>query len=161
MSDKINKTNAVRLLDKAGIPYRLIPYPVDENNLDARHVADALGEDISCVFKTLVLEAVPAAHFVCVIPGDKEVDLKKAAKIAGAKKADLIPMKTLLPTTGYIRGGCSPIAMKKSFPTFIHESALACHEIFVSAGVRGLQIAINPADLINFIGASTADIIKS
>ena len=112
MSNKIYKTNAARLLDKAGIPYRLIPYPVDENNLDARHVADALGEDISCVFKTLVLEAVPAAHFVCVIPGDKEVDLKKAAKIAGAKKADLIPMKTLLPTTGYIRGGCSPIAMK-------------------------------------------------
>lgn len=161
MSDKINKTNAARLLDKAGIPYRLIPYPVDENNLDARHVADALGEDISCVFKTLVLEAVPAAHFVCVIPGDKEVDLKKAAKIAGAKKADLIPMKTLLPTTGYIRGGCSPIAMKKSFPTFIHESALACSEIFVSAGVRGLQIAIAPEDLIRFIGASTADIIKA
>lgn len=161
MSNKIYKTNAARLLDKAGIPYRLIPYPVDENNLDARHVADALGEDISCVFKTLVLEAVPAAHFVCVIPGDKEVDLKKAAKIAGAKKADLIPMKTLLPTTGYIRGGCSPIAMKKSFPTFIHESALACLEIFVSAGVRGLQIAIAPEDLIRFIGASTADIIKA
>ena len=161
MSNKIYKTNAARLLDKAGIPYRLIPYPVDENNLDARHVADALGEDISCVFKTLVLEAVPAAHFVCVIPGDKEVDLKKAAKIAGAKKADLIPMKTLLPTTGYIRGGCSPIAMKKSFPTFIHESALAYPEIFVSAGVRGLQIAIAPENLIRFIGASTADIIKA
>ena len=161
MSNKIYKTNAARLLDKAGIPYRLIPYPVDENNLDARHVADALGEDISCVFKTLVLEAVPAAHFVCVIPGDKEVDLKKAAKIAGAKKADLIPMKTLLPTTGYIRGGCSPIAMKKSFPTFIHESALACPEIFVSAGVRGLQLEISPSDLIGFVGGTVASVACS
>ena len=157
----INKTNAARLLDRAKIPYSLIPYEVDENDLAAQHIADQLGEDINCVFKTLVLHGDKNGFLVCVIPGNREVDLKKAAKIAGAKKADLIPMKTLLPTTGYIRGGCSPIAMKKSFPTFIHESALACPEIFVSAGVRGLQIAIAPEDLIRFIGASTADIIKA
>jgi Cys-tRNA(Pro)/Cys-tRNA(Cys) deacylase len=97
---------------------------------------------------------------VCVVPGNAEVDLKKAARVAGAKKADLIAMKELLPLTGYIRGGCSPIAMKKPFPTFFHASALDHDFIFVSAGVRGLQIKINPQQLIDFVGASTADLIK-
>ena len=112
------KTNAARLLDKAGIDYRLVPYEVDESNLAADHVAEELGEDINCVFKTLVLNGERSGHFVCVIPGNMEVDLKAAARVAGAKKADLIPMKELLPLTGYIRGGCSPIGMKKPFPTF-------------------------------------------
>lgn len=153
-----NKTNAARLLDRAGIAYRLIPYAVDENNLAADHVAAELGEDIRQVFKTLVLFGERAGHFVCVVPGDCEVDLKKAARAAGAKKADLIPMKELLPLTGYIRGGCSPIGMKKAFSTFIHESALNYDTIFVSAGVRGLQIAIAPADLISFTRSTVADL---
>lgn len=146
----IQKTNAARLLDKAKIPYELIPYTVDENNLAADHVAEELGEDINQVFKTLVLHGDRCGYFVCVIPGNAEVDLKKAAKAAGAKKADLIPMKELLPLTGYIRGGCSPIGMKKTFPTFFHLTALDFDHIFVSAGVRGLQLKISPKSLIDY-----------
>lgn len=159
MAKKIEKTNAARLLDRAKIKYELVPYTVDEDNLAATHVAEELGEDIATVFKTLVLCGDRTGHFVCVIPGDKEVDLKAAAKVSGNKKADLIPMKELLPTTGYIRGGCTPIGMKKPFPTFIHSTCLNYDTIYISAGVRGLQIAINPQDLINFISASVADLI--
>ncbi len=158
---KIQKTNAARLLDRAGVAYRLIPYTVDENNLAADHVAAELGEDINRVFKTLVLHGEKAGYFVCVVPGNCEVDLKKAARAAGAKKADLIPMKELLPLTGYIRGGCSPVGMKKPFPTFFHSTAMDFDEIFVSAGVRGLQFGINPADLIGYVGATVADIVAS
>lgn len=159
MKQGINKTNAARLLDKAKIHYELVPYEVDENNLAATHIADQLGENIKQVFKTLVLHGEKSGYFVCVIPGDDEVDLKKAAKIAGAKKADLIPMKELLPLTGYIRGGCSPIGMKKPFPTFIHDSALNFDYIYVSAGQRGLQFKISPQDLINYVKATLADLI--
>ncbi len=154
------KTNAVRLLEKAKISFDTVPYEVDENDLAATHVASQLGEDIAQVFKTLVLHGDKTGFFVCVIPGDKEVDLKKAAKVAGAKKAEMLPMKELLPTTGYIRGGCSPIGMKKPFPTFFDETALDFDVIYVSAGMRGLQIKINPRDLINFVKASTADLTK-
>ena len=150
---KIEKTNAARLLDKAGIQYELIPYEVDEANLAADHVAEQLGEDIEQVFKTLVLRGDKNGLFVCVIPGNFEVDLKVAARISGNKNCDLIPMKELLPLTGYIRGGCSPIGMKKPFPTFIHESALLHDHIYISAGVRGLQLKISPQDLIDFVGA--------
>lgn len=156
--EKINKTNAARLLDRAKIPYRLIPYTVDENNLAAEHVAEELGEDISCVFKTLVLHGSPCGHFVCVIPGNMEVDLKKAAKVAGAKKAEMIPMKELLGLTGYIRGGCSPVGMKKPFPTYFHSTAMDFPKIYVSAGIRGLQFEIAPADLIKFCSATVADV---
>lgn len=156
----IKKTNAARLLDKAGIAYELIPYPVDENNLAADHVAEALGEDIRQVFKTIVLHGEKVGHFVCVVPGDAEIDLKKAASAAGAKKAELIPMKELLPLTGYIRGGCSPVGMKKPFPTFFHSTATDFDSIYVSAGQRGLQFKIKPQDLIDFVGASVCDIIK-
>lgn len=157
----IQKTNAARLLDKAKIPYELIPYTVDENNLAADHVAEELGEDINQVFKTIVLHGDRSGYFVCVIPGNAEVDLKKAAKVAGAKKADLIPMKELLPLTGYIRGGCTSIGMKKAFPTFFHSSALDFEHIFVSAGVRGLQLKIAPEALIKYVRAMVADIITS
>lgn len=150
---KIEKTNAARLLDKADIAYELIPYTVDESNLAAEHVAEELGEDIEQVFKTLVLRGDKNGLFVCVIPGNFEVDLKVAARISGNKNCDLIPMKELLPLTGYIRGGCSPIGMKKPFPTFIHESALLHDHIYISAGVRGLQFKISPQDLIEFVGA--------
>lgn len=154
------KTNAARLLQQAKIPFELIPYEFDPDDLAAQHVADALGEDINQVFKTLVLQGEKTGYFVCVVPGNAEVDLKKAAKAIGAKKADLIPMKELLPLTGYIRGGCSPVGMKKPFPTFFHSTALNFSKIFVSAGVRGLQLAINPADLIKYCNAQTADLTK-
>ena len=156
--DKITKTNAARLLDRAGIAYELVPYTVDPDNLAADHVAEELGEDINTVFKTLVLSGEKVGHFVCVVPGNMEVDLKKAAKVAGAKKAEMIPMKELLGVTGYIRGGCSPIGMKKPFPTFFHLTALNYTDIFVSAGMRGLQIKIAPTALVAFCGATVADI---
>lgn len=158
------KTNAARLLDRAGVAYRLVPYEVDENDLAATHVADSLHEDISKVFKTLVLRGERTGggdYFVCVVPGNAEVDLKKAAKVAGMKKADLIPMKELLGLTGYIRGGCSPVGMKKPFTTFFHSSALEQDVIYVSAGVRGLQFEVAPADLIAYTGATVADIIRT
>lgn len=158
--EKINKTNVARLLDRAKISYELIPYTVDPDNLAATHVAEELGEDINRVFKTLVLRGEKIGYFVCVVPGNAEVDLKKAAKAAGAKKAEMIHVKELQPLTGYIRGGCSPIGMKKPFPTFFHQTALDFPEIYVSAGQRGLQIKIEPESLIKYVGASTADIIK-
>lgn len=157
----IQKTNAARLLDKAGIQYQLIPYTVDPDNLAADHVAEELGEDINQVFKTLVLFGDKTGHIVCVIPGNREVDLKKAAKISGNKKVEMIPMKELLPTTGYIRGGCTPIGMKKKFPTFIQEDCILYTHIFISAGQRGLQIQINPDDLISYTEATVCDVALS
>ena len=145
---KINKTNVARWMDKAKVKYELIPYEVDENDLSAVHVAASLGEDIECVFKTLVLHGDKSGYFVCVIPGEHEVDLKVAAKASGNKKCDLIPMKELLPLTGYIRGGCSPIGMKKHFPTYIHSTCMDFPFIYVSAGQRGLQIKLAPEDLV-------------
>lgn len=153
-----HRTNAARLLDSAHVAYELVPYPVDENNLAASHIAETLGEDINRVFKTLVLHGEKAGYFVCVVPGNMEVDLKKAAKAAGAKKADLIPMKDLLSVTGYIRGGCSPVGMKKKFPTFFHSTVSDYDFIYVSAGQRGLQFKIRPADLLAYVGALVADI---
>ena len=147
------KTNAARLLDAAGIPYELIPYDFTEEDLSAQHVAAELGEDIDQVFKTLVLRGDRTGFFVCVIPGDFEVDLKVAARISGNKSCEMLHLKELLPTTGYIRGGCSPIGMKKAFPTYIHESALLYDYIYISAGQRGLQFKIAPQALIDFVGA--------
>ena len=157
-SSRLSKTNAARLLDAASIDYELIPYEVDETDLGAQHIADQLGEDIEQVFKTLVLQGDKTGHFVCVIPGAEEVDLKKAARVSGNKKVDLIPMKELLPTTGYIRGGCSPVGMKKPFPTFIDETCILHDYIYVSAGVRGLQFKINPETLVAFVGAEIVDL---
>ncbi|MBP3349626.1 MAG: Cys-tRNA(Pro) deacylase [Bacteroidaceae bacterium] len=157
---KINKTNAARLLDKAGIAYDLIPYTVDENNLAAEHVAHELGENIEQVFKTLVLRGDRTGIFVCVVPGHTEVNLKRAAKISGNKSAEMIAMKELLPTTGYIRGGCSPIGLKKPFPIFIHHTSTDFDYIYISAGVRGLQIKISPADLIAYTHATLGDIAE-
>ena len=158
MAKKIEKTNAARLLDRAKIAYELVPYEVDENDLAATHVAESLGEPIERVYKTLVLKGDRNGHFVCIVQGDKEVDLKAAAKVSGNKSAEMIPMKELLPTTGYIRGGCTPIGMKKRFPTFIDSTALQYDHIFISAGVRGLQLKINPNELIAYIEAQVADI---
>ena len=158
MAKKTDKTNAARLLDKAGISYKLIPYEFDENDLAAQHVADSLGQDIARVFKTLVLHGDKTGHLVCVIPGNCEVDLKALAKASGNKKVEMIPMKDLLAVTGYIRGGCSPIGMKKRFPTYFHSTALDHETIFVSAGVRGLQIEMAPQALISFVGGTLAEV---
>ena len=144
---KVEKTNAARLLDRAKIAYELVPYRVDEEHLAATHVAEQLGEDIATVFKTLVLKGDRTGYFVCVVPGDHEVDLKAAAKISANKKADLIPMKELLPVTGYIRGGCSPIGMKKAFPTYIHATAAGLPFIYVSAGAATQGRPFGPGGL--------------
>ena len=156
--NRINKTNVARLLDKAKISYELVPYEVDENDLSAVHVASQLGENIEQVFKTIVLKGVRNGYFVCVIPGMSDVNLKLAAMAAADKSADLLPMKELLSTTGYIRGGCCPIAMKKQFPTFFHTTCLNYDFIYVSAGVRGLQLKINPKELVNYVGAKVLDL---
>lgn len=161
MGGRIEKTNAARLLDRAKIAYEPIPYEVDESDLAAAHVAAQLGEPIERVFKTLVLRGDRNGLFVCVVPGDREVDLKRAARLSGNKSAELIPMKELLPATGYVRGGCSPIGMKKRLPTFVDRSCEAFDAIYVSAGVRGLQLRIAPADLLRYTGAATAELTRS
>ena len=159
MKKKINKTNAARLLDLAKIAYELIPYAVDENDLSAVHIAEQLGENIEQVFKTLVLRGDKTGILVCVIPGNREVDLKRAAKVSGNKKADMLLMKELLPVTGYIRGGCSPIGMKKNYPVYIHRTAENFDYIYISAGVRGIQIKIAPYDLIRVVDAIVAELV--
>ena len=158
MAKKIEKTNVARLLDKAGIKYSLIPYEFDENDLAAQHVAECLEQPIERVFKTLVLHGEKTKHIVCVVPGNTEVNLKALAKVSGNKKVEMIAMKDLLVVTGYIRGGCSPIGMKKKFPTFFHSSALEFETIYVSAGVRGLQVEIAPEDLIRFVDGCVCEV---
>lgn len=159
-NSKHTKTNAVRLLETAHIAFATREYEYDENDLAAQHVADALGQDINRVFKTLVLRGERTGLFVCVVPGNCEVNLKKAAAAAGDKKAEMIAMKELLPLTGYIRGGCSPVGMKKPYPTFFHTTALDFDKIYVSAGIRGLQLEIAPRDLIDFTGATITDLVQ-
>lgn len=161
MTKQPNKTNAARLLDRAKIGYTLVPYEVDENNLAATHVAESLGEDIRQVFKTIVLHGERTGYFVCVVPGNTEIDLKKASRAAGDKKAELIAMRDLLPLTGYVRGGCSPIGMKKPFPIFIHNTAKDFDFIYISAGQRGLQLKMAPGDLIGYTRATVTDLIES
>lgn len=156
--EKINKTNVARLLDKAKVSYELIPYEVDESDLSAVHVAASLGENVEQVFKTIVLHGEKSGYFVCVVPGDQEIDLKRAAKVSGNKKCELLPMKELLPVTGYIRVGCSPIGMKKHFPTYIHHTAEQYPYIYISAGQRGLQIKLDPADLLREARAEYAEL---
>ena len=147
------KTNAARLLEAAGIKFELIPYEYSEDDLSAQSVAAELREDIDRVFKTLVLRGDRNGIFVCVIPGNFEVDLKLAAKISGNKSCEMVHVRELLGLTGYIRGGCSPIGMKKAYPTFIHESALLYDYIYISAGQRGLQFKLDPQDLIAYTSA--------
>lgn len=156
MKEKLHKTNAARHLDELGIAYRLVPYAVDESDVSALHVAAATGENIDQVYKTLVLRGDKTGYFVCVIPGAAELDLKAAARASGNKSCEMLHVKDLMPVTGYIRGGCSPLGMKKAFPTFIQEDCLLWDFIFVSAGKRGLQIQIAPADLLRAASARTA-----
>ena len=159
MAKKTDKTNAARLLDKAGIAYNLVPYEFDENDLAAQHVAESLGQDIARVFKTLVLHGDRTGHIVCVIPGNGEVDLKALAKVSGNKKVEMIAMKDLLAVTGYIRGGCSPVGMKKKYPTHFDETAQLWEEIAVSAGERGHQVIVPPESLVKLTDAEFVDII--
>ena len=154
-----DKTNACRILERHKVPFELIEYEVDPENLDAHHVAASLGQDINAVFKTLVLHGDKNGYFVCVIQGDKEVDLKKAAKASGNKKVAMIPMKELLPLTGYIRGGCTAIGMKKNFPVFLDGNVMQQEKIFVSAGKRGLQMKLDPQDYIKVTAATVCDLI--
>ncbi|MDR2652896.1 MAG: Cys-tRNA(Pro) deacylase [Prevotellaceae bacterium] len=156
---KTTKTNAARLLDSKKISYELISYEVDENDLSAVHVAAQLCEHVDVVFKTLVLRGDKNGIFVCIIPAAAEVNLKTAAKISGNKNCDLIPMKKILSVTGYIRGGCSPIGMKKNFLSYINKSCLQFPYIYVSAGVRGMQIKIAPTDLINITNATVCELV--
>lgn len=156
----IAKTNAARILDSLGVNYELIPYEVNEDDLSATAVAAKLNQEIDQVFKTLVLRGDKTGIVVAVIPGNEELDLKKMAKISSNKSVAMVPMKEILELTGYIRGGCSPIGMKKKFPTFIHETCILFDEIFVSAGVRGLQIKINPNSLADVTQAEIVDIVN-
>ena len=148
----------MRLLDAAKINYNAVEYEVDENDLSGIHIANQLGQDKECVFKTLVTRSNNGVYTVFCIPVAEELDLKKCAAVSGHKSVEMIAVKELLPVTGYIRGGCSPIGMKKRFPTFIDATCTAFDHIFISAGVRGLQLKISPAALIAFVGAEVAEI---
>lgn len=155
----MSKTNAARILDKQGISYELSGYEVNESDLSALAVAAKMNQSIDQVFKTLVLRGDKNGIFVCIIPGAEELDLKKAAHLSGNKSVVMIPMKEILEITGYIRGGCSPIGMKKNYPTFIDETCTLYDNIFVSAGVRGLQLKIAPDDLIKVTSCQIGDLI--
>ena len=156
----INKTNAMRLLEQAGIAFRIETYEFDEEHLSGEHVASQVSLPADQIFKTLVVRGDKQGIMVFCIPVTMELDLKKAAKAAGDKKIEMTHVKELLGLTGYIRGGCSPIGMKKAYSTVIDESALTQESIMVSAGKIGLQIQISPHDLISLIGASTAFIAE-
>ena len=153
------KTNVMRLLDAAKISYESKEYEVDEKDLSGSHAADMMGADHDTIFKTLVLKGEKTGYLVCCIPVDEELDLKKVAKAAHDKKVEMIPMKDLLPLTGYIRGGCSPIGMKKKFPLYIEETAILFDKIAVSAGQRGVQILLSPNDLCAYTEGSFAPLI--
>ena len=154
----MTKTNAMRMLDKAKIKYEPLEYEVDENDLSGVSIAKKVGLDCKMVFKTLVAKGDKTGPVVMCIPVDKEIDLKKAASVTKNKKIEMIHVKDLLGLTGYIRGGCSPIGMKKKFPTFIDESCLDFEKITVSAGVRGCQLLLDRAELVEYTDASLCNI---
>lgn len=153
------KTNVMRLLEAAGIPFETGTYEVDENDLSGSHAADLMGVDRDTMYKTLVLKGEKKGYLVCCLPVDEELDLKKAAKAAGEKKVEMIHVKDMLSVTGYIRGGCSPIGMKKKFPTYIEETAQLYDKITVSAGQRGVQVTLSPEALKGYTDAVFAPLI--
>lgn len=158
MSKATPKTNAMRQLDAAKIPYEVLTYEVDESDLSGTHIAQEVGLPMEMVFKTLVAKGDKTGYIVFCIPVDREIDLKRAAARTGNKRVEMIHVKELLPLTGYIRGGCSPIGMKKKFPTYFHASAAALEKITVSAGVRGAQLLIDREVLVTFVGGTLADV---
>lgn len=160
MKSKPLKTNATRMLASAKIKFETFEYKYDESDLSGLHIANEMSEDPKLVYKTLVTKGSKTGINVFCIPVEKELDLKKCAKAVGDKSIDMIHVKDLLSLTGYIRGGCSPIGMKKQYPTFIDISAENLDKIYVSAGKRGGQILINPNDLKAFVKAEFTDITK-
>lgn len=154
----MKKTNAVRILEQQKIHFDVLPYKVDENDLSAETVAQKVGMPVEMVFKTLVLQGDKTGEIVAIIPGNREVNLKSLSKLSGNKKVWMIPMKEIFPLTGYIRGGVSPIGMKKKFPTFVDESALQHDQICISAGIRGIQVLMMPKDLIRLTFSKTGSI---
>ena len=155
---KEEKTNVMRVLDGKKIAYESHTYEPDAT-MTGEEIAGILGEDPAKVFKTLVTQGKSGAYYVFVVPVREELDLKKAAKVSGEKAVSMIKQKDLLPLTGYVHGGCSPIGMKKQFPTFFHETASAFERVFVSAGKVGFQIELAPDDLISISGGKLADIV--
>jgi Cys-tRNA(Pro)/Cys-tRNA(Cys) deacylase len=155
----MSKTNAIRILESLKIAHAVVEYESSEEELDAGSVARKIDADPDTVFKTLVARGDRTGIVVFVVPGSAELHLKKAASVSGNKSVEMIHLKELLPLTGYIRGGCSPVGMKKSYPTYIDDTALVFEAIFVSAGQRGMQMRIAPADLATAAGAQFADII--
>ena len=154
----MNKTNAMRQLDAAKIKYEPREYEVDESNLAGTHIAECIGLPYEMVFKTIVARTDKGAPLVFCVPCHKEIDLKKAAVVAGCKKVETVAVKELLGLTGYIRGGCSPVGMKKRFPTYFDISAAELESLTVSAGVRGIQILVSREDIVRFTGAKLADV---
>lgn len=154
----MNKTNAMRMLDKAGIKYETKEYVPDENDLSGVHIAEQIGLPPEIMFKTLVARGEKRGPLVFCVPVNAELDLKKCAAVAGDKRVELIAVKELLGLTGYIRGGCSPVGMKKVFPTYIDETVILYDYITVSAGVKGCQLMLNAKELVNFVGAVIADL---
>lgn len=157
---KAVKTNAMRKLETGKIPYEAVAYPVDDDNFDGLLVARKVGMDPATVFKTLVAKGEKRGYLVFCVPVDRELDLKAAAQAAGDKRVELLPMKELLPVTGYVRGGCSPIGMKKLFPTFMDESALTHERVAVSAGVRGMQVVVEPRALMGLVNGQWAPLTR-
>lgn len=155
----MNKTNAIRILESRKITFETFSYDVNENDLSGKTVAKKIGVEPDKVFKTLVCIGDKTSYIVFCIPVTTELNLKKAAAASGNKKVEMIPLKNLLPLTGYIRGGCSPVGMKKLFPTYIDETAQLFEDIYVSTGVRGMQMKLNPDDLINLVNGVYADLI--
>ncbi|WP_144743256.1 Cys-tRNA(Pro) deacylase [Enorma burkinafasonensis] len=158
--EKLQKTNAMRELERAGIAFEVRTYEVDESDLSGVHVAEQLGEEPGQGFKTLVTASPQGGHVVCCIPVAEELDLKRAAAQAGEKSLSMLAVRDLLPVTGYLRGGCSPVGMKKRFPTIIDESCLIWDRIFISGGRRGIQLVLAPEDLVAFTGATVAPITR-
>lgn len=159
MKMAVQKTNAMRILDKNKIDYEVITYDISDDKIDGVSVAEKTGQDVKEVYKTLVTQGLSKEFYVFVIPVAEELDLKKAAKVAGEKKVEMIHVKDITKYTGYIRGGCSPVGMKKLYKTFIHEDAKVLEKICVSGGKKGLQIKLEPKDLIESINGQFADII--
>ena len=157
---KISKTNAMRLLDQAGIEYDFYEYEYSEDDLSGNHAASYLGISEDEMFKTLVVRSDNNLLSVFVIPVSANLDLKKAASASGHKKVEMIHVRELVGLTGYMRGGCSPIGMKKPYPTYIDETCILYDKIYISAGKRGEMLSINPEELIDFVGAETADLTK-
>ena len=155
------KTNAIRLLENGNVPFRFYEYDVSDGRIDGKSIAEKIGESPDQVFKTLVTQAPPGKdYFVFVVPASGELDLKKAAKACGRKSIEMIPQKLLFPLTGYIHGGCSPIGMKKLFPTYIDETAILFDKLCVSGGRIGTNLGLNPEELAAFINAQFVDLTK-